>query len=72
LELQSIVDYGTFNPAIDPAFDPTAVDFYWLSTSYVANPTIAWLVNFNNGGVAVDDKSTPLWARAVRGDRCRP
>ncbi len=70
-ELQSIVDYGVFNPAIDPIFGPTAASFaasfYWSSTSYANNPSAAWFVNFNGGFVDFDAKDFDFHVRAVRG-----
>jgi hypothetical protein len=48
-ELQSIVDYGTYNPAIDTNFFVAQSSFYWPSTTNANNPTNAWNVNFNNG-----------------------
>ena len=73
-ELQSIVDYGTFNPAVDPAFnngpgiDPcsvaecslTVAGDYWSATTFASNPAAAWIVNF-------DLKGNTLVVRAVRG-----
>lgn len=59
-ELQSIVDYGrcTVNPEFDACQDEAAIhlDFgpnaphnYWSFTSTVAEPTRAWIVNFDDG-----------------------
>jgi hypothetical protein len=66
-ELQSIVDYGTVDPAIDPAFDPTAADLYWSSTSDAANSAAVWSVFFNGGFVFAFGKDNAFRARAVRG-----
>jgi len=41
-ELQSIVDYGRFNPSIDPVFGACSA-WGWSSTSYANNPLYAWL-----------------------------
>ena len=49
-ELQSIVDYGRFDPAIDPVFGSLA-DIYWSSSSIVGKPVYAWLVIFGGGSV---------------------
>jgi hypothetical protein len=39
-ELQSIVDYGMFNPAIDSTFPgATALSFYWSATTSASIPT---------------------------------
>jgi uncharacterized protein DUF1566 len=42
-ELQSIVDYGVFNPTIDPIFGPTATSRYWSSTTFALDPSAAWM-----------------------------
>ena len=52
-ELQSIVDYGQRNPAIDPVFSASS-DAYWSSTSYTGNPVFGWYVNFLDGIAAFD------------------
>jgi hypothetical protein len=68
-ELQSIVDYGAFNPAIDPDFGPTAAGNYWSSPSFAANPSNAWDVFFSDGFVFAFGKDDTFRARAVRGGR---
>ena len=71
-ELQSIVDYGRNDPAIDPMFGPTAAAFYWSSTTTTREDMdttcCAWSVSATNG--LVFDISKPLDhapVRAVRG-----
>lgn len=74
-ELQSIVHYERFSPAIDPIFGPTAVnnaEFYWSSTSVVYGPSSAWTVNFDVGEVGAFDKFGAFPVRAVRGGKRRP
>jgi uncharacterized protein DUF1566 len=79
-ELQSIVNYGAFNPAVSPEFNTgcaasctvlacscTAAESYWSSSTVAANPAIAWNVDFVNGFVILNDKSDTLHVRAVRG-----
>lgn len=72
-ELQSIVDYGQFNLAIDPAF-PGAISpnsifpaFYFSFTEYFANPMLAWAIVFNTGNVGAAGKNLAHYGRAVRG-----
>jgi hypothetical protein len=56
-ELQSIVDYSRFNPAIDPAFDLIPfTSFFWSSTSSVASPDSVWGVFFSSGSVTAELK----------------
>ena len=67
-ELQSIVDYGRFNPSIDPVFGALS-NVYWSATSDAGNPGVAWLVLFNDGYVdSYNDKGTlsRFYVRAVR------
>lgn len=77
-ELLSIVDYGRFNPPINPIFGPTAggsnFAAYWSSTSWAAfEPQYnAWAVEFADGygnyiGVLAMGKASALRVRAVRG-----
>ncbi len=70
-ELQSIVDYGRFNQAIDPKFGALS-EFYWSSTSYADAPDDAWGIGFNVGGVYIRPKLGDFdfsfnYVRAVRG-----
>ena len=70
-ELQSIVDYGRFGPAIDPVFGALSSG-YWSSTTYEGGGTDGgWSVNFSDGddynGVDVGTaRAGPLLVRAVR------
>jgi hypothetical protein len=71
-ELQTLADYGTYAPATDAAFNNfpdnfTGQSFYWSSTSFTADPSKAWTVNFLDGSVNVYVKSEGLYVRAVRG-----
>jgi hypothetical protein len=63
-ELQSIVDYGRFSPAIDPVFGAFS-DGYWSSTSIADNPYYAWVVYFNVGDISLVQLIN--YVRAVRG-----
>jgi hypothetical protein len=80
-ELQSLIDYGTTNPAVSSAFNSGCVPgctvatcsctrsaSYWPSTSSQSSPTLAWTVFFGSGLVGNSTKSTStFFARAVRG-----
>jgi hypothetical protein len=50
-ELQSIVDYGRVDPAIDPVFGAFSRD-YWSSSTYAYDPGGAWGVYFYGGYVS--------------------
>jgi hypothetical protein len=74
-ELQTIVDYSRYNPAIDTTFFPstpsTAGDWYWSSTTYAYNSNFTWTVLFSHGYVTDGDmKSFYHYVRAVRGGQC--
>ncbi len=55
------------SPCIDDVFGTTYA-FYWSSARNAANPSLAWAVNFMNGGrVGYDATNATYLARAVRG-----
>jgi len=66
-ELQSIVDYGTYNPAIDSVFTNTQSGFYWASTIFADSTGYAWGVHFTNGNVTNGSKGYDYYVRPVRG-----
>lgn len=82
-ELQSIISYDGYGPAVAPAFhgascgpsctdlgDPacscTNPQFYWASTTGPVSPANAWWVNFYDGSIDMEVKTTKYWLRAVR------
>lgn len=66
-ELQSIIDYSTYNPAIDPIFTNTQPASYWCSTTYASASAFAWYVDFYGGDVYYVDKDGEFYVRLVRG-----
>ncbi len=67
-ELASIVDYAQYNPEINTAFFPNAaVNLYWSSTPSSTFASIAWGVQFFNGGVTYSSMSDGYNVRCVRG-----
>lgn len=74
-ELQSIVDYGRFRPAIDPIFVVSPQPLrgrisggnWWTSTSDNEIRLFAWTVSFQFGGVQEFFKTQKALVRAVRG-----
>lgn len=67
-ELQSIVDYGRYTPAIDPVFvvpSDTALKLYWSSTGEYSDQV--WSVSYWLGQNGIDHKSQEFYVRAVRG-----
>jgi len=66
-ELMSIVNYGTYNPAIDETYFPgTHASNYWSSTTYAYDTSHAWVVYFGYGYVYSYYKSSTLYVRCVR------
>jgi hypothetical protein len=65
-ELQSIVDYGRQQPAIDPIFGAQS-KWYWSSSTLLFFSSHAWLVMFESGSVSSTYKLDGYYVRAVRG-----
>lgn len=67
-ELQSIVDYRLYSPAIDPvAFPATLSDYFCSSSSNVRDSSLAWNVSLEDGAPYKKDKSDSNLVRCVRG-----
>ncbi len=66
-ELQTLVDYTRYDPAIDPSLQTsTASSPYWSSTTNVNVLAYAWRVDFYNGLVDTVNKTRSHYVRAVR------
>ncbi|MCP4296723.1 MAG: DUF1566 domain-containing protein, partial [Proteobacteria bacterium] len=69
-ELQTIVDYGSYSPSIDTSYFPdTNSSYYWSSTTYPPNPTVAWTTIFADGIVEGALKSSSYYIRCVRSEQ---
>ncbi|MFA5779928.1 MAG: DUF1566 domain-containing protein [Elusimicrobiota bacterium] len=67
-ELFSIVRFEGAAPFINQtAFPNTVSNYYWTSTTYVPTTAYAMIVNFSNGNVTNDGKTTLYYVRPVRG-----
>ena len=67
-ELRSLVDYGSFLPAIDTDYFPnTQPAIYWSVTPVSSNYILAWNAYFNYGDVYYAYKSGASFVRLVRG-----
>jgi len=65
VELESIVNYGKFDPAIDTAvFPATSSTYSWSSSPYADYPSNAWVVAFSNGNTS--NSSTAIFTAQVR------
>jgi hypothetical protein len=67
-ELHSLIDWGRFDPAIDPVFGALS-SAYWSSTSYAVGPATARRVHFFGAGGDDISEGDALYFRAVRGGR---
>jgi hypothetical protein len=80
-ELESLINYGFSNPAFsgasgttkgsaqDPFSNFQIASGYWSSTTYAADPTIGWGINFSNPSTIVNNglKTFAGFVLAVRG-----
>jgi hypothetical protein len=63
-ELRTLLK-GSTSPTIDTAaFPNTPSGYFWSGTN--ANPSVAWIVNFNQGSTSGDGKTYPDYVRLVR------
>jgi len=81
-EMQSLVHYGFYNPAMsnaagtkpwqpDDVFSNAKSDNYWTSTPDAGNPDFAWRTRFDRGLVFTEHKSYPFYVWPVRGGQCK-
>jgi hypothetical protein len=64
IELQSIVDYGRFNPAIAPVFLCESSG-YWSATRRALNGNTFWIFGFNYGSTGLGGTAGTLYVRCV-------
>jgi hypothetical protein len=66
-ELQTLIDEGAMDPAIDVAAFPGAPgESFWSSTPLAGTPTESWFVNFYNGVAYTSLADHTYRARCVR------
>jgi hypothetical protein len=71
-ELQSLIDFGTFDPALPSGhpFSGVQSTFYWSSTTFVGSPAAAWDVSLHDGVTTNDFKDGGFFlVWPVRGER---
>ncbi|MEW6380808.1 MAG: DUF1566 domain-containing protein [bacterium] len=70
-ELQFLVDYSRYNPAINPELFPTTqASGYWSSTVNHCSPDNAWYVGFDYGWISYGSRGAGKYnVRAVRSGR---
>ena len=68
VELESLSYDDQYNPTIDTnAFPNSVPSVYWTSTTYAAEPTVAWSADLFWGRVYKDKKDVTYYVRCVRG-----
>ena len=70
-ELGSIVDFGSYSPAINSSVFPNAISgAYWTGTPFRANDSQAFVIGFSAGDYYARDKdaTTATYLRLVRDD----
>jgi hypothetical protein len=69
-ELQSLLDYGNYNPTLPTGhtFSNVQSNYYWSSATYASNTGNAWIVNIWDGYVDDYDKSNSIYVWPVRDD----
>jgi len=68
-ELQSLIDYGEYGPALPDGHPFTGVQssYYWSSTTFAINTSYAWYVHLNIGNVYGGNGSNGYYVWPVRG-----
>jgi len=65
-ELQTIVDYKNYKPAILTGFKHAANQMYWSSTPFIDDTRDVWLINFTKGSRSVKSKHYDRNIRCVQ------
>jgi hypothetical protein len=70
-ELQSLVNYSKYDPAIDTdLFPDTKSSWYWTGTEVAGDSYYAWVVVFYYGSVDTSSKDGSFYVRPVRASQC--
>lgn len=66
-ELQSLIDYANYDPALPSGHMFTNVqNFYWSSTAHKYGSTMKWATNLGTGGSSKSQESTAYYVLPVR------
>ena len=70
-ELQSLINYGSHNPALplEHPFDDANITVLWTSTTYDGDSDYAWCVSTETGEIFLQHKTSSATAWPVRGGR---
>ncbi len=67
-ELETLLNYGSTNPAsFDASFPAINYAYYWSSSAYMQDTTRAWAVSFSSGEVLNLSKTSTYSVRCVAG-----
>ena len=68
-ELQSLIDFGQFIPAlpVPHPFSAVQTNYYWSSTTFAFAPESKWIVEFGAGILLFDYKTSVYAVWPVRG-----
>ncbi|SFV65850.1 Chitinase [hydrothermal vent metagenome] len=64
-ELSGLIDYGSYNPAIDESFIYIANANYWTLSTSERNSKSAWIINFAYGTESTSTKTTQNYVRCI-------
>ncbi len=65
-EMTTIVDYGRYDPAIDPVFQNVSNSWYWTSTISKTNTSYSWILDFSYGDDNYYNQNSYRLFRCVR------
>ncbi len=68
-ELQTIIDYKNYDPAITKGFDYVSNEAYWTTTPFADDEKIVWLIHFKKGERTVKDKHYDRYIRCVQSSK---
>ena len=68
-ELQSIVDYKMYDPAIKKGFDYVSNEYYWSTTPFADDAKTVWLIHFRKGERTVKSMHYDRHIRCVQSSK---
>lgn len=68
-ELQTIIDYKNYDPAILKGFEYVSNEAYWTTTPFADDDKIVWLIHFKKGERYVKDMHYDRYIRCVQSSK---